>query len=239
MILIEMKKTFNKTALLSSLFSLLMLVSLLIGSVTTLAQGGGGLPQTIAIEGGKISGLTLGENKDVLSFKGIPYVKPPIGPLRWKPPQPVETWEGVRQATAYGPACFSRIFKAFGIDLGKQSEDCLYLNVWTAAKSADERRPVMMWIHGGGNMLLGASQDPSIDGGPCPGKASLLYPLIIGWGFSAISLIPCFLMSLQIRFRVITVCLTRLPPLNGYNETLKRLGEIQTESPFLGNPRLN
>ena len=165
MVLIEMKKTFNKTALLSSLFSFFIFVALLLASITAYAQGSGGLPETIAIEGGKISGLTLGENKDVWAFKGIPYAKPPLGPLRWKPPQPVGAWEGVRQSNEFGPACMQPgILKAMGVDLGEKfSEDCLSLNVWTAAKSADERRPVMMWIHGGGN-VAGASTEPSTDG---------------------------------------------------------------------------
>ena len=159
MILIEMKKTFNRTALLSSLFSLLIVVSLLLSVVTALAQGSGGLPETIAIEGGKISGVALGQNKDVLAFKGIPYAKPPVGPLRWKPPQPVEAWEGVRQCNEFGSACAQPgILKAMGMDIGENfSEDCLFLNVWTAAKSTDERQPVMMWIHGGANIAGGSN----------------------------------------------------------------------------------
>lgn len=157
MVVIEMKKAFNKTALLSSLFSLIILVSLILSGVTALAQGSRGLPETISIEGGKISGLTLGENKDVLAFKGIPYATPPVGPLRWKPPQPVEAWEGVRQCTAYGPACPQPDLPGFSLKHEKRSEDCLYLNVWTAAKSAGEKRPVMMWIHGGGNIIGSAN----------------------------------------------------------------------------------
>ena len=159
MILIEMKKAFNKTAPLSSLFSLLILVSLLLSGVTALAQGSGGLPETIVVEGGKISGLALGQNKDVLAFKGVPYAKPPVGPLRWKPPQPVEAWEGVRQCNEFGSACAQPgILKAMGMDIGENfSEDCLFLNVWTAAKSVDERWPVMLWIHGGGNVAGGSN----------------------------------------------------------------------------------
>jgi para-nitrobenzyl esterase len=170
MILIEMKKTFNKTALLSSLFSILILVSLLLSGVTALAQGSGGLPQTIAIGGGKISGLALGENKDVLEFKGIPYAKPPVGPLRWKPPQPVEAWEGVRQCTEYGPACLQPDLPGWTLKHEKRSEDCLYLNVWTAAKSAGENRPVMMWIHGGGN-IIGAAHLSTPTGNECEALA--------------------------------------------------------------------
>jgi para-nitrobenzyl esterase len=129
MILIDVKKTFNKIALLFSLFSLIMLVLLLVSGLTTIAYGSGGLPKTIAIEGGKISGLVLGENKDVRTFKGIPYARPPVGPLRWKPPQPVETWKGIRQTTEYGPACLQPDLPGMQMKHDKRSEDCLYLNV--------------------------------------------------------------------------------------------------------------
>jgi para-nitrobenzyl esterase len=132
--------------------------------ISAFEHGNGGLPQTITIEGGKISGQTLGENKDVMAFKGIPYAKPPVGTLRWKPPEKVVAWEGIREATAYGPACAQPdLFGAWGFDFGKLSEDCLYLNVWTAATSTNDKRPVMMFIHGGGN-VAGASQYPSSDG---------------------------------------------------------------------------
>ncbi|MGD0919306.1 MAG: carboxylesterase family protein [Thermodesulfobacteriota bacterium] len=153
MISIEMKKAFNKTTLLSFFISIFILAALLLTGVTSQGQSSGGLPETIAIEGGKISGLALGENKDVLAFKGIPYAKPPVGPLRWKPPQPVEAWEGIRQSTEYGPACLQPDLPGWPLKHEKRSEDCLYLNVWTAVKSADEKRPVMMWIHGGGNII--------------------------------------------------------------------------------------
>lgn len=164
MVSIQMKKTFTKRALPISLFSLSILVVLLLAAVTTFAQSSGSPTKIIAIEGGKIAGLVLGENEDVQAFKGIPYAKPPVGSLRWKPPQPVEAWKGIRLSYEYGPACPQPdIWKAMNIDFGTQSEDCLYLNVWTAAKTANEKRPVMMWIHGGGN-ISGASQTPANDG---------------------------------------------------------------------------
>ena len=87
----------------------------------------------------------------VAAFKGIPFAAPPIGELRWKPPQPVQAWQGVRKADAYGPSCMQSAQMIALMGAGPSvGEDCLYLNVWTAAKSAAERRPVMVWIYGGG-----------------------------------------------------------------------------------------
>lgn len=100
--------------------------------------------------------------KGVLAFKGIPYAAPPVGPLRWRAPQPPIPWSGVRDALTFGAACLS----ALDDDPrpGPRDEDCLYLNVWTAAKDADERRPVMVWFHGGG-FQFGSSANPATDGG--------------------------------------------------------------------------
>lgn len=176
-----MKKTFKKATLLSSFFSIFILISLLLTGVTAIGQGSGGLSETIAIEGGKISGLALGENKDVLAFKGIPYAKPPVGPLRWKPPQPVEAWEGIRQTTEYGAACVQPDLPGIQFKLAKRSEDCLYLNVWTGAKSADERRPVMVWIHGGGNVI--GSADGYTPSGTDPGRLTLQGVVVVSFNY--------------------------------------------------------
>lgn len=103
---------------------------------------------TVKVEGGMISGVTV---DSVRSYKGIPFAAPPVGDLRWKPPQPVVAWEGVRKSDAFGPECPQAPYPATSIYASapqKQSEDCLCLNVWTAAK-AGEKRPVMVWIHGG------------------------------------------------------------------------------------------
>ena len=88
-------------------------------------------------------------------FRGIPFGAPPVGPLRWKVPQPVAHWDGVRKADAFGPVCvqpkgMGRLNVSVDMpDSPKADEDCLYLNVWTAAARASERRPVMVWIFGG------------------------------------------------------------------------------------------
>ena len=117
---------------------------------------------TVKVEGGLISGATA---DGVRSFKGIPFAAPPVGELRWKAPQPVVAWEGVRRCEAFGPECPLAPYPAGSIyasALQKQSEDCLYLNVWTSAK-AGERRPVMVWIHGGA-LTRGSGSNPVYDG---------------------------------------------------------------------------
>ena len=102
----------------------------------------------INVHGGLISGTTA---DGVRGFKGIPFAAPPVGDLRWKAPQPVVAWEGVRKCETFGPECPQAPYPAgsmYASPPQKQSEDCLYLNVWTAARSG-EKRPVMVWIHGG------------------------------------------------------------------------------------------
>lgn len=117
---------------------------------------------TVRVEGGLISGTVA---DGVRSFKGVPFAAPPEGELRWKPPQPVAAWEGIRKCDAFGPDCPQAPYPAGSIYASpprKQSEDCLYLNVWTAA-SRGERRPVMVWIHGGA-LTRGSGATRAYDG---------------------------------------------------------------------------
>jgi para-nitrobenzyl esterase len=106
------------------------------------------------------SGLVSGAGKGIVSFKGIPFAAPPAGELRWRPPQPAEAWQGVRQATEFGPACPQNTTM---MKVGPQGEDCLTLNIWTPAKTARDRLPVMVSIHGGG-FFTGTGSLPIYDG---------------------------------------------------------------------------
>ncbi len=114
---------------------------------------------SVKIEGGMVSG-SAGDN--VLVYRGIPYAAPPVGNLRWKPPQPVVPWEGVLQAENFGPACIQPKSPTRELKLPGESEDCLTLNIWKP-KDAGEALPVMVWIHGGA-FRLGSGALPWYDG---------------------------------------------------------------------------
>lgn len=110
-------------------------------------------------EAGVVKGV---QEPGVAVFRGIPYAAPPVGPLRWKPPQPAPPWSGVREAAAFGAACpQDGAHKEPWAQVGRQSEDCLFLNVWKP--KAVGRLPVMVFLHGGG-FTYGAAGVPLYDG---------------------------------------------------------------------------
>ncbi len=105
------------------------------------------------------TGVVQGANESgVLAFKGIPFAAPPTGENRWRAPQPVAKWKGVRQATQYGADCAQLPFPSDAAPLGTPpSEDCLYVNVWAPEHKAGAKLPVMVWIYGGGFVNGGSS----------------------------------------------------------------------------------
>lgn len=108
---------------------------------------------------------TWDRDSGIRSFKGIPFAAPPVGELRWKPPQPVARWEGVRQAHHFGPRPMQLpLFGDMNFRSKDMSEDCLYLNVWTPATSSGDRLPVLIYFYGGG-FMAGDGSEPRYDGG--------------------------------------------------------------------------
>jgi para-nitrobenzyl esterase len=109
--------------------------------------------QVVKLDSGYISGTVLGEtDKPVHVYRGIPYAAPPVGELRWKPPQPVTPWKGTRECINYStqPAQYPDVNLSEKFREVPSSEDCLYLNVHTPAGKAADSLPVMVWLHGGG-----------------------------------------------------------------------------------------
>ena len=121
--------------------------------------------------GGVVRGMTSADGK-LRIFKTIPYAAPPVGELRWQAPRAMVPWEGVKEATTFGPRCLQG--QIFGDIVFKElSEDCLTLNIWTPAKGTSDRLPVMVWIHGGG-FQAGAGAENRHDGEPFARKNVVL-----------------------------------------------------------------
>ncbi|SMO36439.1 para-nitrobenzyl esterase [Fodinibius sediminis] len=125
------------------------------------AQSSSTMDPRVSVRNGIIEGQY---DSGIAIFKGIPYARPPVDQLRWQPPRDAENWEGVLEAKAFSPACMQlpvfgdMVFRADG-----QSEDCLYLNVWTPARRGDQKLPVLVYYYGGG-FLAGDGSEPRYDG---------------------------------------------------------------------------
>ncbi|MGI4873950.1 MAG: carboxylesterase/lipase family protein [Janthinobacterium lividum] len=142
-----------------------LLAGLLTISVGTQAQQKPSLSLTAGqaqTASGPLQGASLPSGIHV--FKGVPYAAPPVGSLRWQAPQPVKPWATPRPATEFGPRAMQLpLFSDMQFRSNGVSEDCLYLNVWTGAQTAQERRPVLVYFYGGG-FLAGDGSEPRYDG---------------------------------------------------------------------------
>ncbi len=124
--------------------------------IIMLAQGPQVKTKYGVLEGIDASGVKI--------FKGVPFAQPPVGDLRWKAPQPVQPWEGVRDAKTFGPNPMQEpVFGDMAFGTSEMSEDCLYLNIWTPAKTMSEQLPVLIYFNGGG-LYAGSGSEPRYAG---------------------------------------------------------------------------
>jgi para-nitrobenzyl esterase len=153
-----------------------VIAALLIVALSALVPAA--IPDPVRLESGSIAGIT--SSSGVRVYKGIPFAAPPVGPLRWRAPRPAAKWDGIRKADQFGHVCVQpsggRARMNVSVDLPdspKTSEDCLYLNVWTAAAGPRERRPVMVWIFGGA-YTEGAGSSPHNGGDALARKGAVV-----------------------------------------------------------------
>jgi para-nitrobenzyl esterase len=130
------------------------LAVMLVGGAVCLSGRVATAPPEVRVAQGKLEGMQLGSG-EALAFLGVPYAAPPVGELRWKPPEPSKNWRGTRKATAFGPVCPQLPQDWLPYIAGQ--EDCLYLNVWTTRLATSAKLPVIVYFYGGGN-VAGYSQ---------------------------------------------------------------------------------
>ncbi len=134
--------------------------------------------EPLHLEQGAIAG-TSGIDTDIRAYKGIPYAAPPVADLRWRPPQPPFPWEGTFKADTFSPGCIQNLARSRPpwteefMHQGSIDEDCLYLNIWSGASDAEEKRPVLVYVHGGG-FTEGSGSVPVYDGEPLAKKGLIV-----------------------------------------------------------------
>lgn len=184
------------------------LALVLLGATAAAAQQG---PQ-VRTASGVLEGI---DESGIKVFKGVPFAQPPVGDLRWKAPQPVKPWEGVRSAKEYGPNPMQQdIFgdMMFGID--KMSEDCLYLNIWTPSKTMDEGLPVLIYFNGGG-LMAGSGSEARYAGLSMARRGIISITANYREGIFGFFTHPDCPKRQNTKVRATTVSLTKWQPLNG------------------------
>ena len=195
----------------------------------------GSIRQPLKTRGGLVSGVA-GKRPDITVFKGIPFAAPPVGNLRWAAPKPAAPWTGVLKADKFSASCIQSVVEERKpwthefMTHGEISEDCLYLNVWTAAKSASEKRPVFVYIYGGG-FNEGSGAVPVYDGEGLASKGLVVVTFNYRVGILGFFTHPELTADRSIMPAATTDCSTRWPRSSGYTITSRLSAAIQIASP--------
>ena len=146
---------------------------LLCAAMARLSAAPAACDPVVGVTGGAIRGRLLADGRGAV-FKGIPFAQPPVGELRWREPMPVAAWTGIRDAGESGPPAAQAPFGWNDKAASASREDCLYLDVWVPAGPSPSRYPVMVWVHGGGNVAGAGGFDPLYDGTALAGRGVVL-----------------------------------------------------------------
>ena len=174
----------------------------------------------------------------VAAWKGVRYAAPPVGDLRWRAPEPPESWTDVADATRFGPVCPQPVDPRIPIDLGApQGEDCLTLNVWASSDTAaGDAKPVMVWVHGGA-YILGSASQPLYDGRVLAGGGEVVV-VTVNYRIGALGFLDLSDSTPPAADSTPTsVCATCWQRCAGYATTLPRSAAIPTVSRSSANRR--
>jgi len=153
-------------------FNFMVFAAAIVSALALASSLGAQTPKPVRTEAGLVQGT---DDHGIAVYLGVPFAAPPTGERRWRAPEPVAPWTGIRQADKFAPGCVQSplINRALGLEPVPTSEDCLYLNVWTPAKSSRDRLAVMVWIYGGG-FTSGATSIPQYNGANLAKKGVVL-----------------------------------------------------------------